>query len=90
VPVSVRLDARTERVVERLARRSGRTKSDVIRQAIAALDQEETALPRTATAYDRLAHLIGGSGSGRKDVSERTGEAFRKAVEAKDRARRTR
>jgi len=37
MPTSVRLDARTERVLERLARSRSQTKSEIVRQAIEAL-----------------------------------------------------
>lgn len=91
MPISVRLDDRTERVVRRLARQTGRTRSDVIRQAIAVLErQEATASAATPTAHERMAHLIGGVGSGGARLSEETGEKFRKLLEVKHRARRAR
>ncbi len=34
MPISVRVDMKTERVIERLARRRGQTKSEVIREAV--------------------------------------------------------
>lgn len=90
--MSVRLDDRTERALRRLARRSGRTKSDVIRTAIETLErQDESSSTEPLTAYDRVSHLIGGVGSGGKArLSERTGPQFRALVEAKHRARRPR
>lgn len=91
MPVSVRLDERTERVIRRLAKQTGRTKSDVIRRAIATLEQlEAPASAEAPSAYERLAHLIGGAGSGGRRLSEHTGEKFRKLLEAKHRARRAR
>jgi hypothetical protein len=48
-------------------------------------------MPASApTAYDRLVHLIGGTGSGRRDLSEATGEKFRRLLVLKHRARDTR
>ena len=41
MPVSVRLDAKTERLVNRLARQRGQTKSEVIREAIKVLAGNE-------------------------------------------------
>jgi hypothetical protein len=91
MPLSVRLDDRTERAIRRLAKRTGRTKSDVIRDAIATLEEHERPMPASApTAYDRLVHLIGGTGSGRRDLSEATGEKFRKLLAQKHRARDSR
>lgn len=91
MPISVRLDDRTERAVRRLAKQGGRTKSDVIREAIATLEEQQKPPSAVATtAYDRLAHLIGGAGSGGRDLSEATGETFRRLLGLKHRARRTR
>jgi predicted DNA-binding protein len=87
--LSVRLDDRTERAIRRLAKRTGRTKSDLIREAIATLEAQE--MPAAApTAYDRLVHLIGGTGSGGRGLSEATGEKFRRLLVLKYRARDTR
>ena len=90
MPFSIRLDAHTERVVRRLARRSGRTKSDVIRQAIAALDQDDVPSPRRPTAYERLAHLIGTARGGDRRLSDETGKRFAELLQVKQRARRPR
>ena len=91
MPISVRLDDRMERAVRRLARRTGRSISAVIRQAILTLEQQEESSPaETRTAYDRIAHLIGGKGSGHGRLSENTGEKFTVLVQAKARARRSR
>ena len=91
MPISVRLDDRTERTVRRLARRTGRTTSAVIREAIATLEQKEESSPEEGpTAYDRLAHLIGTVGGGDRHLSEETGKKFTKLVELKHRARRPR
>ena len=91
MPLSVRLDDRTERAIRRLAKRTGRTKSDVIREAIATLEEQQRPMPAsTPTAYDRLVHLIGGTGSGRRDLSEATGEKFRKLLTLKHGARDSR
>lgn len=72
---SVRLDTKTERALDRMARLTGKTKSDLIREAV----QQMTA--RTArdseggpTAYDRLADLIGLVDRGAGDRAARSEE----------------
>ena len=81
MPTSVRLDPRTENLVTRLARRTGRTKSGVIREALKALARSEGAAGEThTTPYEAIAHLIGCARGGPKDLSERTGEKLRKLL----------
>lgn len=80
MPTSVRLDARTESLIRRLAKRQGRTKSELIRAAIESLarEAEETeARGAAVSAYDRFAHVVGIADSGGANLSERTGEQFR-------------
>lgn len=88
IPVSIRLDAETERQLRRLAHDTGGTLSSVIREAVAeygaAHDRKRAA---DAGPYDRLQHLLGVV-SNKTDRSERTGEAFRAVLKAGARARR--
>jgi hypothetical protein len=80
MPTSVGLDARTERLVRRVAKRHGRTKSEVIRVAIESLAREAAAAEARGTAlspYDRVAPVIGIADSGGANLSERTGKQFR-------------
>jgi hypothetical protein len=89
MPFSIRFDRDTERRVTRLAQATGRTRSQVVREAVAAYDighQDESA--RGATAYDRLSRFVGVGRGGDPTLSRRTGEAFRQLLEA--RARRPR
>jgi Arc/MetJ-type ribon-helix-helix transcriptional regulator len=88
MPTSVRLDATTERLVERLAREEGQTKSEVIRAAIRAAAESRRRKRKGTSAYDRIAHLIGVVRGGPPDLSEDTGEKFRQLLEAKRRRRR--
>jgi predicted transcriptional regulator len=48
VPTSVRLDRHTERRLARLASRTGQSKSALLRQAIAVLDEQLDASPTIA------------------------------------------
>jgi hypothetical protein len=87
VPMSVRLDAKAERVVTQLAKRSGRTKSEVVREAIGVLARQVQPDEQAAHPYDRIAHLIGCVDSGGARLSERTGERFAALLRKKAQAR---
>jgi len=57
---SVRLDRTTERALAGLARQTGKSKSELIRDAVRKLTAEfHHQLRRDATAYDRLRGAIG-------------------------------
>ena len=77
MPTTVRLDPETLRLVQRLARRTGRTKSQIIRDAIRQLGKSAGAGDGGRTAYEALEHSIGCWDSGGARLSERTGEKFR-------------
>ncbi len=82
MPTSVRLDAKTERVLERLARQRRMTKSAVIREAIHIVaDKEERT--GSASPYEAVKDLIGCVSGGPPDLSERTGERFREILKRK-------
>lgn len=83
--ISVRLDPKTESLVSRLARRKGRTKSGVIREALMALSRVEAERETGASPYEAMAHLIGCARGGPKDLSERTGDKLRKLLSARTR-----
>lgn len=80
MPISVRLDPKTESLINRLARRKGQTKSRVIREALVALSRVEGEAEAPTSPYEAIAHLIGCARGGPKDLSERTGEKFRKVL----------
>jgi len=89
-PVSIRLDAETERRLRRIAHEDGSSLSAVVREAIAEYGAARERRAATApSAYERLAPFVGvvGRETGR---SERTGERFRAIVQARARARRAR
>ena len=86
MPLSVRLDARTESLIGRLARKRRQTKCTVIRDAIGTLaKQEEEQGAGKKRPYDRFAHLIGSVKGGPRDLSVRTGEKFRQMLVARSR-----
>ena len=81
MPTSVRLDPKSEAIVRRIARISGRTKSEVIREAIAGLANEATSGPqRSQSAFDTVADLIGVARGGPRDLARRADEAFHVAL----------
>lgn len=82
---TVRLDAHLEATLERLARERGQTRSDVIRDAIEDLARRsERGEP---SALQKLRPFVGVADSGGRELSTRTGEKLREALEARRRAR---
>lgn len=90
MPVSVRLDSKTESMIGRLARKRGQSKSEVIRDAIAVLAKQEENGTGRKRPYDLVAHLIGCIDSGGAYLSRDTGEKFSKLLREKANARRPR
>ena len=82
---TVRLDPRTLTLMQRLARRTGRTKSQIIRDALRQLGEREGAGDGGRTAYEAMEHSIGCWDSGGARLSERTGEKFRDLLIARRR-----
>lgn len=86
MPTSVRLDRKTERIIERLAREKGRSKSEVIRQAIALAAEKDLGEDKR-TPYERSAHLIGCVSGGPPDLSVNTAAKVREILSKKARSR---
>jgi predicted transcriptional regulator len=87
MPMSVRLDRETEARIRRMARLAGRSKSWVVREAVAAYSVSASA---TRTPYEALARFVGAGETGETDLSDRTGERFAELAAKKARARRSR
>lgn len=83
MPLTVRVDAKTQRLLQRLARKRGGTKSDVIRDAIGMLARQVEAEADTDRPYDKVRDLLGTVQGGPADLSVRTGEAFRQMLSAR-------
>lgn len=90
MPLSVRLDAETEALIERLARRRRASKSDVVRAAIVVLARRESGGAQAGSPYAAIGHLIGCADSGGLALSEKSGAAFRKKLQESRGARRSR
>lgn len=86
-PISVRLDPEAERVLRRLARTTGRTRSEIVRQALVVLERSTSEAGRDATPYEVLADLIGSVHGGPTDLSARTGERFVRLLEQRKHSR---
>jgi hypothetical protein len=86
--VSLRLDGKTIRSLQRLARRRGGTRSEIVRDAVAKLLADEVACGGDSP-QEVWARVIGSvCGVGRRDLSKRTGEKFREVLEQRARKRR--
>ncbi|MEO8339332.1 MAG: hypothetical protein ABI604_06370 [Nitrospirota bacterium] len=74
---SVRLPARLERLVSRVAKERGATKSEVIRNVLTVLEKEDQKVRGGATPYQAMKHLIGCASGGPSNLSTETGKKFR-------------
>ncbi|MEW5983014.1 MAG: ribbon-helix-helix domain-containing protein [Acidobacteriota bacterium] len=89
MPFSIRLDQATVNRLTKLAARSHRPVSDVVREAIELYVAGPTPEEDAMTPYDRLAHLTGRIDSG-TTRSVGTGRAFAALLEERRRERRAR
>ena len=80
MPVSVRLDAKTESLIARLARKRHQTKSEVIRDAIGVLASGEEKGAAKKRPYDLVAHLIGCVKGGPRNLSVDAGKRFQEML----------
>ena len=78
MPTSVRLDVKTQRALDRLARSKSTSKSEIVREAIELLAEKEAPRP-----YERGADLIGCVAGGPPDLSEGSGSKFRQLLTRK-------
>jgi predicted DNA-binding protein len=85
MPLTVRVDLKTERLLERLARQRGRTKSEVIRAAIGILAKSAEYQEKAEHPYDKVRDLIGCVHGGPAGLSVRTGDAFRRLLDGRRR-----
>ncbi|BCA56427.1 hypothetical protein W02_35670 [Nitrospira sp. KM1] len=77
MPLTVRVDVKTERLIQRLARKRGRTKSEVIRDAIGVFAKQVEAQDERERPYEKARDLIGSVHGGPSDLSSHTGKTFR-------------
>ena len=86
MPISVRLDPTTEKTLARMVNLTGKSRSQLIREAIQQMSVHVEAT-KGKSAYDRMADLIGVVDRGLGNRAAR-GEEILRAMFAKDRARR--
>ena len=86
--LSVRLDAKTESLIGRLARSRRQSKSEVIRDAIGVLAKQEEKGTGKKRPYDLVAHLIGCVKGGPRNLSVDTGKKFHDMLVERARKRR--
>ncbi len=79
MPTSVRLDEKTGKLVERLARETDRTKSEVIREAISAYGRNRKKSD-ARSLFEAIAPYVGIASGGPPDLSEQTGRKFVEAL----------
>jgi len=80
--LNVRIDPSTAAFLDRLARDSGRSRSDVVREALEILRKQNGRRAELPPAK-AMAHLIGCWDSGGMRLSERTGERFAQLLRRK-------
>ncbi|MBM2806882.1 MAG: Ribbon-helix-helix protein, CopG family [Deltaproteobacteria bacterium] len=88
MPLSVRLDQKTESLIGRLACSRRQTKSEVIRNAIGVLAKQEEKGTAKKRPYDLVAHLIGCVKGGPQDLSVDAGKKFHEMLVERARKRR--
>lgn len=91
MPFSLRLDPATEARIRRLAAATRRSKSDVVRDAVAHYDAErDRAGVGEVSTFDRLKPFAGIVRTGGANLSKATHVKYRALVQRKARGRRTR
>ena len=77
MPTSVRLDPETEALLRRLVRASGRTKSEVIRNALHRLAAAPSGVAEPAGLYQSIEDLVGIADGGPENLAEQHKQRFR-------------
>ena len=91
MPFSLRLDADTQARIRRLTASTGRSKSDVVRDALSHYALAREAVPVAgASAFDRLRPFVGVIGCGTAQYSRDTHAKYRARLQHQHRARRSR
>ncbi len=87
MPTSVRLDSETEALLRRMARSAGKSRSWVVRAAVAAYAVNHS---HVRTPFEALGPYVGAGATGLTTLSDRTGAQFTEIVRAKAQRRRAR
>jgi Arc/MetJ-type ribon-helix-helix transcriptional regulator len=90
MPLTVRLDPRTERALNRLARRRRQSRSELVREALVRFEADAGGGDSGSRPYDAWLDVIGIVGLGARDSTRSTGDRFTALIAEKARARRAR
>jgi Arc/MetJ-type ribon-helix-helix transcriptional regulator len=77
---SVRFTDEIDDLLDRLARETGRDRSDLVREAVRALAAARRLAPARRRPIDRIRDLVGVVDGGPSDLSVKTGEGFRRTL----------
>jgi predicted DNA-binding protein len=80
MPTSVRLDPETEALLRKLARTSGRTKSEVIREALHRMSEEARGVAEVGGIYNAIEDLVGIANDGPDDLARQHKKRFREKL----------
>jgi predicted DNA-binding protein len=80
MPTSVRLDPETEALLRRLARSSGRTKSEIIREALQRMAAASAEAAESESLYQAIEDLVGIAHNGPEDLAEQHKSRFREKL----------
>ena len=90
MPFSLRLDPETESRIRRLSTQTGRSKSQVVREAVAQYATDERLPSPGDSTFDRLKAYVGVVRTGGRNLSSDTHRQYRALLLKKRRARRPR
>jgi hypothetical protein len=90
MPLSVRLNSRTERALNALAKRRRQSRSDLVREALEHYTATSEVDGNEPGPYDAWADVIGVVRTDGRDHKKTTGQLFTEMVERKAHARRAR
>lgn len=80
MPTSVRLDPETEALLNRMARSSDRTKSEVIRKALHRMSEETLGTAETSGLYRTIEDLVGIAEDGPENLAREHKKRFREKL----------
>ena len=75
--ISIRLDAETATLTERMAREQGKSKSEIVREALRQYAKRNgTRARKGETLYDRIKDIVGSCSGGPSDLSIDSGKKY--------------
>ena len=79
MPTRVRLDPETDKLLTHLAQRSGRSKSDLLRDALHCLARESVGIAESDSVYALVSDLVGRASGGPETLAREHKKAYREA-----------